>query len=342
MPKLSYPDPIGFLLSRKFPAHRALRAVDPLHSNLSGEERQRRLKAIEQYESELCSLSPEKVAELYAREKANEAAELRAKLEKEEQGRFFNQAFANADFDHWSKTAYWSLDEAVALSFGKNPGVVNWEKVKTYLQISPFAARYAQIRDLALRAKGAQQLSDPVTPGTFLAWAKRFDIAYPPELEAAVVARGNQIADWKTLYEQAVGLYEQWKKKCEGFEAAHARDVSKFNAQLEEAVAAVNEVAAERDQAERQLAELRSQAQPPNVAERPLVTRERETVLKLIIGMAVAGYRYDPSARRSAVSAEIASDLAKLGIPLNDDTVRKWLQEGAEHLPGDDKKDANR
>jgi hypothetical protein len=34
---------------------------------------------------------------------------------------FFNQPDAVADYDHWSKTAHWTLDEAIALSFGKAP-----------------------------------------------------------------------------------------------------------------------------------------------------------------------------------------------------------------------------
>jgi hypothetical protein len=67
--------------------------------------------------------------------------------------------------------------------------------------------------------------------------------------------------------------------------------------------------------------------------EKPLLTRERETALKLIIGMAIAGYRYDPDAARSEVTGDISRDLQKLGISLDQDTVRKWLREAAELLP---------
>jgi hypothetical protein len=54
-------------------------------------------------------------------------------------GRFFNQPHAAADFEHWSKLAHWTLDEAVALSSGKAPERVNWEAVSKYLQLSSFA-----------------------------------------------------------------------------------------------------------------------------------------------------------------------------------------------------------
>lgn len=67
--------------------------------------------------------------------------------------------------------------------------------------------------------------------------------------------------------------------------------------------------------------------------EKSLSTRERETLLKLIIGMAVHGYSYDPSLSRNDKHAEIAEDLEKSGIPLDTDTVRKWLQQAAILLP---------
>lgn len=63
--------------------------------------------------------------------------------------------------------------------------------------------------------------------------------------------------------------------------------------------------------------------------EKILSTRERDTLLKLVVGMAIQGYTFDPKASRSNVPAEIASDLEKLGIGLSDDTVRKWLREAS-------------
>ena len=62
-------------------------------------------------------------------------------------------------------------------------------------------------------------------------------------------------------------------------------------------------------------------------------TRERGTVLQLLIGMAVSRYKYDPRASRNEATSAIADDLAKLGIPLDSDTVRKWLREAADYLP---------
>jgi hypothetical protein len=49
--------------------------------------------------------------------------------------------------------------------------------------------------------------------------------------------------------------------------------------------------------------------------------------------MAVGGYGYDSTARRSEQTAAIADDLLRAGVPLEADTVRKWLREASELLP---------
>jgi hypothetical protein len=64
--------------------------------------------------------------------------------------------------------------------------------------------------------------------------------------------------------------------------------------------------------------------------EKPLTTRERDTLLKLVIGMAVDGYGHNPKAAKSNVPKEIADILADLGMSVSDDTVRKYLKQAAE------------
>lgn len=54
---------------------------------------------------------------------------------------------------------------------------------------------------------------------------------------------------------------------------------------------------------------------------------EKQTLLKLIGGMAVRGYGYDPLAKRTSVTAEIQTDLDLLGISLDQKTILKWLRE---------------
>ena len=66
--------------------------------------------------------------------------------------------------------------------------------------------------------------------------------------------------------------------------------------------------------------------------EKPLSNRERDTLLKLVIGMAVKGYSHNPAAAKSSAPKDIADDLASLGISVSDDTVRKYLKEAAEFV----------
>lgn len=55
--------------------------------------------------------------------------------------------------------------------------------------------------------------------------------------------------------------------------------------------------------------------------------RERSTLLKLVLGMAIKGYGFDPAAKRNPAIADIAKHLMALGMPVSDDTIRGYLKE---------------
>lgn len=198
--------PIEYLTRRKFPDWKAVQ-IHPSLSNMGRggvphDYRVTRLQEIQTYQAELKAKSADDLRVLYQQERAKEAQEHQAKAEREERQRFFSQPSAKADFVHWSKAAHWTLEEAIALSFGKNPEVVTLRRVQELINVSDFAKRYAQIRDLALRAKAWNQLYDPVLPGIFLAWARRTEIEVPAELIEQVEKRGVVIADWKDNFEK--------------------------------------------------------------------------------------------------------------------------------------------
>ena len=87
-------------------------------------------------------------------------------------------------------------------------------------------------------------------------------------------------------------------------------------------------------------AELAGLASPPTVAvatetpgtEKPLEGKGRASALKLILGMAIGAYSYDPKATRSTVPKEIMDDLLRVGINLTDETVREWLRVAADEV----------
>lgn len=61
--------------------------------------------------------------------------------------------------------------------------------------------------------------------------------------------------------------------------------------------------------------------------------REKETLYRLIIGMAQAGYLYDPNALKNSAVADIHKDLDRLGIGLGERTIRSHLNAAKDYLP---------
>lgn len=60
--------------------------------------------------------------------------------------------------------------------------------------------------------------------------------------------------------------------------------------------------------------------------EKPISTSERNTLLKLVIGMAISAYNYKPEVSKNTAPKEISDDLTILGMTVTDDTVRKYLK----------------
>ncbi len=80
-----------------------------------------------------------------------------------------------------------------------------------------------------------------------------------------------------------------------------------------------------------------NQNQPPLSTSDSLQTITREKMLKIIIGMAIKKYGYTPGEKRNSASGEntgsIHCDLGMLGIQVDVDTIRNYLDEAALLLP---------
>jgi hypothetical protein len=59
-----------------------------------------------------------------------------------------------------------------------------------------------------------------------------------------------------------------------------------------------------------------------------VLPRERASLLTLVVGMAISGWKWDPHKPRTTVVAEIVSDLALAGLKVSPETVLKYLREG--------------
>ena len=340
-------DVITFLIDRKFGIRGKTTggAVTQFTADRLARTNPGLAKEIAVYRQELQSLSSAALQALCDIENNKLYGELVAEAEREELARFFNQPHARADIAHWSKAAHWTLDEAIALSFGKAPEVVTWEKVRPLTQISRFALQYGRVRDLALRAIQWKQLYDPVLPGIFVAWVKRNDLAFPIDLEAALAARGGQVADWKSLYDGLERQLEASRKSEMDLQEAMGsalREIDELKSgadrvmsENEKLAGALSEVIEERNVAKARAAELQSKLDAGLPVERAISSRERESLLKLVMGMAIACYKFDPKASRSTASSAIVSDLETVGIALDVDTVRKWLKAAADAVSVD-------
>jgi hypothetical protein len=211
-------------------------------------------------------------------------------IQKEEQHLFGE----TADFDHWGKMADWTLDQAIALSFGREPEKVNWITVTPHLSWSAFAKNYVKLRERALSFQRQNLLFDPTHPTLYLAWAQRGGVEVPAELVRCVEAQGNPIADWRSLFERAI---------------------------------------AQRDEAVARAADLERQVSRSADSPKPLATREKETLLKMIIAMAIDGYGYGPNSSKSPTPKELADAVHGQGLDLDVDTIRAKLKEAAALLP---------
>ena len=275
-------DPIAYLLKRKF-GGAVLIATSGLPEN---EEEAELFAEVQTYQTMLQGLEEDHLIALAYQEREKETRELE---DVEEQSRSFNQPNAKADFEYWAKFPLWRLDEAVALTLGKDPRVVTWSKIEEYAETSPFAARFANLRRFVQRAKEAQQVPELVPPADYISWAKANNIDLPPELEKSVQAFSGTAPDWKALYEEA-------KLK---------------------------------------LASVTDELERLRAAGESLGEKEKISFYKLLLGMAVVKYGYRPQQGRSPNARKITGDLGKVGISINEDTVRDKLQKAANAV-GDD------
>ncbi len=235
---------------------------------------------------------------------------------------YYHDKWSFADFSFWSRAAYWKIDEAVALSFCRDPIAVNFERLQCFSiksdsdetpeeyrgglylsyknimpKIAPFYVQYKDRYRLAKRAVEAEIFTDPVKPAQFIEWLKQLRLPVPERLDAALRENGVHTHDWRAAFERL-------QRDSEAERAAANEEIAKLKTDLE------------------------------RYRKKELATRERDTLLKLVIGMAVAGYKYDPDSKRNPCIGEIHNDLAEREINLDEDTIRKWLKTAAdEHLP---------
>jgi hypothetical protein len=214
------------------------------------------------------------------------------------------------------------------------------------------------------RREAAQPFNQPYARADVSRWAK---MAYwaPDEAVALSLGRDPRFANWENLQQlvqssrfaysyaaqreivmRAKDMGQLWGKTPPALFLAWAeRRQFSMPDDLSEAVKAIGTPAVDWkmlfDQSQLQVEALSkriAELEGDNSlgeAER-LDPRERESLLKLVIGMAIQGYSYDPHSKRSSTVSEIASDLHLKGISISEDTVRRHLANGKKLLSGDE------
>jgi hypothetical protein len=327
MLKVPVGSPIEFLVRRRYPAkpsamtlrygsqepalstHFPTKQDDDIPRNALLAPDQSKLLALrDAYRRELMAKQPAEIEQLVA-----------SARQEDEESLFFNQE-SSPDYGHWCNCAFWTLDEAVSLSFGKEPSVVRKARMEPFKKQTRFGRDYFKRWDLVTRAKEWGQLFDPVAPGIFIPWAKNRDIDLPEPLLTRASLAGIRQKDWQNMYEDAIGDRDEFKKEIH----------KKYCENLSKRKDALEQCRSDKSALAEQLKKISTELEETKVA--PLGMRERDSLRAMALVAAMSAYGFHPGKKNTASKA-ISSDLYRLGLSLSEDTVRTHLKSAAEDLP---------
>lgn len=301
-------------------------------------------KTVSPFRNQLLALSESEIDALVSKEINLENQVWQAQMKSDEAARAHNQPWANLDVDYWSKISFWTLEEAVAISLNKDPRKVKWGSLKPLTNVSDFAVEFEAKLMLVERAKEMGQLWAKTTPSTFLAWAERTRFEMPLELVETAKSLGIQVSDWKTHYDEQVKRADAARAEVKALTEKGLADSQENLAFLDRMRAGQKEIDRHKndrmDLLNQQLGKALEKVKGLEAKQKPkadltpdLNPRIRETLLKMIIGMAVDYYGYDPKQTKSPFPRELSDVLIGQGLQVSDDTIRKYLQEAAQLLP---------
>lgn len=309
--------PLEFIMRIRFPYEdpelAKMPGLDPsrqtvLPENYAAQAAEYRKALITISERELYVIAEEVEREITEELGQTESRRIIATRETEEASQFYNQPEADADFEAWARTPFWSITEAVALSFGKDPEVVNWRTVQAIETASEFAKQFKARHRIFYRAALAKVLGEAMSPRMFLGWTEwtRFNI--PQALVAAIqqFSLGVNVSD--QMDETNLPLLAQKEAEI---------------ALLLQRIAELEEIMSTKDENPEFL----------TPSQKAGATKRDNSLMKLIITMAVCGYYYDPNSEYNKVIPEICSDADLLGLKIDVGTVRKYVNLSRQLLP---------
>jgi len=115
---------------------------------------------------------PREIARLY--DEASRPARDKRRLDQIDADKddFFSEQAASEGIDPWLALPAWKVEEAVALTLGKNPTIVNRQTLGKNIKDSPFRKEFVRRVNVVKRAIAAGILVKPLRPEKFMAWAR--------------------------------------------------------------------------------------------------------------------------------------------------------------------------
>ncbi len=139
--------------------------------------------AIQARMSELLAMSDWDRAGVAGQIKHAENEKERKRKELWEASRFYNARDSRPDVERWSRAASLTTEEAVALSFDREPSLVNSASLEEFRNVSPFVQEYFKRLDLMKRSVDAGELPSPIPSADFVSWANRMGYKLPEKLK---------------------------------------------------------------------------------------------------------------------------------------------------------------
>lgn len=292
------------------------------------------------YYCELVDLDPEVLSVLYCKQLERRQRQVLNDRIVREAAYYYNKPGASADPDFWSRQLVWTIDEAIALSFGKNPEVVSAHTLRHQNNLtadSLFAREYFRRLRTASTFISVGQLQQECTPGEMIAWFRRAGFEFWPALADAVESNGHVIADWYSEYNRLADALEtataesqqlrtwnaEWQTAFVEIEARHEAALLELDKLKHEVSGATEPVPVD----------LNASSGRDQDNQATIDVRRLNSALTVLYGIAVTKFDYGGNSQlaKSAVP-NIAGAVQQAGVQRSDKNIRSLLQEAESYL----------
>jgi hypothetical protein len=175
------------------------------------------------------------------------------------------------------------------------------------------------------RADQIAFFSEPAAVANFRVWS-RLDTWTIDEANALLLAKAPEAVSWRLLGQLKTSPFAMRFGRLRD-QMLRAKADGKFKDRDHPTVFIEWAIQVGVDVPTELVAVAKSDAMSPPDA---MSSKARASMLKLILGMAIKKYGYDPKQKKNTATKAITDDLAENGIILDEDTVRKYLSEAGD------------